>query len=178
MAFFQDRNGWRTLRTPRNRRAAAAAGGRWRASVFSFSLVVFSTFPLKAPMAAPAGGAQAGEGGVAGGAGEHSLPFVRRPEGPHRHAATARLSPRARPPHGRTCAPQAATHRSRGRRGPSSSGTARCSASGTRRRRLLFASCRCPRPPVLRSGIFLTSIFHSAAIKWKMLLKPREVTLK
>lgn len=84
----------------------------------------------------------------------------------------------ARPPHGWTCAPQAATHRSRGRRGPSSSGTARCSASGTRRRRLLFASCHCPRPPVLRSGIFLTSIFHSAAIKWKMLLEPREVTLK
>lgn len=35
---------------------------------------------------------------MAGGAGEHSLPFVRRPEGPHRHAAMARLSPRARPP--------------------------------------------------------------------------------
>lgn len=63
------------------------------------------------------------------------------------------------------------TNRSDGRRGPSSSGSARCSWSATTRRTRLSASSRCPRPPALRSGTVLISIFRSTAVKGKALLK-------
>lgn len=69
------------------------------------------------------------------------------------------------------------TNRWDGRRGPSSSGSARCSWSATTRRRRLSASSRCPRPPGLHSGTVLISIFRSAAVKGKALLKQHDAAV-
>lgn len=64
-----------------------------------------------------------------------------------------------------------------GRRGPSSSGSVRCSWSATTRRRRLSASSHCLRPPALRSGTVLISIFRSTAVKGKALLKQRDAAV-
>lgn len=162
------------LRTPREARLSGRGCGctDGRRLCFLVYLQYFPHFlpkprwllPQEEPGRGRRGGRAAGSA-ASPSSGDPKVPTALRPEG---HTAAALPVP--------LCPP--ATNRSRGRRGPSSSGTARCSVSETRRKRLLCASSRCPRPPVLHSGIFLTSIFHSAVIKWKTLLKPREVTLK
>lgn len=68
------------------------------ASVLSCLLAVFSIFPPKAPVAAPAGGARERAAWRAG-CGERGLPFFRRPEGPHCPASRGpHCGSAARPP--------------------------------------------------------------------------------
>lgn len=100
------------------------------------------------------------------------------PEGPHQDTALCSEHSRgalpARPHHS-ICAPAGrlpdthlhTTNHLHGHHAPSSSGTARCSWSWTKRRTLLSASSHCPHPPALRSEIVLILIFHSAAIQWR-----------
>ena len=167
------------------RKARGCLGGQRAGHLYIllFTWLYFPNFLPRAPITAQARRGWYLWGALAWGVRMHHAPSQRALEPP---ASPVRLPQRAtsqaqptlphsslrgpRPPPSPTCTRQT-TNRLDGRLGPSSSGTARCSWSLTKRKTLLFVSSRCPRPPTLHSGTVLISIFHSTAIKWKTLFK-------